>query len=501
MSLDVETDREDLRGRAVRGTVASGVAQASTLIVRTGSIVVLSRLLTPADFGLVAMATTATGFLSLFRDFGLSTASIQRRDLTHSQASTLFWINLVAGLSLAGICAAMAPLLVKFYGDGRLLSLTLVLSLGFVLSGASAQHRALLQRRMQFGSLAAIDVFALSSAVMLSVILGVYGFGYWAIVSMTVFPHVGSIVGLWGAARWLPGRPVFSTDMLPLLRYGGTLTLNGLVMYLAYNFDKLLLGRVWGAEALGLYSRAYQLMTLSTDSLNSAVSQVAFPALARVQHDSELRRRYFIHGYRLFLTVAIPLAFVVALFAEDIISVLLGQQWLESAAILRVLTGTMLVIVMTSPLAWLLLSAGQTGRSLAMAAVIAPVTIVGCLLGVSRGPMGVAAGFSTAMLCLLVPLLFMGTRGVGVGVHDMRRVILPIVAAAAAGAALAAGASYLAMDLSLFARLAVEALTLFGVTWLLLFVFGERAVYIRVLGDLGLARLLRPRHSAVGVNE
>jgi PST family polysaccharide transporter len=254
---------------------------------------------------------------------------------------------------------------------------------------------------------------------------------------------------------------------------------------------------VWGTEALGLYSRAYQLMSLSTDSLNSAVSQVAFPALARVQHDSELRRRYFLHGYRLFLTVAVPLAFVIALFSEDIISVLLGQQWLDSAAILRVLSAMMLVLVMTSPLAWLLLSAGQTGRSLGMAAVIAPVTIAGCLFGVSRGPIGVATGVSTAMLCLVVPLFLMGTRGIGVGVNDLLRAILPIFAAAAAGAALAAGVSHLAMDLSVFARLAVEALTLFGVAWLLLFVFGDRDVYVRVLNDLGVTRLLRLRHGTV----
>lgn len=487
--MSAELDQEDLRGRTVRGTLASTISQGTTLVVRAGSIVVLSRLLSPADFGLVAMSTVATGFLSLFRDFGLSNASVQRNDLTESQASTLFWCNLLAGSCLAAICAGMGPLLVRFYSDARLLPITLALSSGFVFTGAAAQHRALLQRRMRFASLATVDILSLTGAAALSVTLALLGFGYWSIVVMTIFPQAAICLGLWSTTRWIPGKPVMTAEVRSMLRYGGTLTLNGLIVYLAYNFDKLLLGRTWGAEALGLYSRAYQLMTLSTDSLNSAISQVAFPALARMQHDVERRRRYFLQGYRLFLTLAIPIAFTTALFAEDVIGVLLGQQWVSSAPILRRLTPTMVVISMVSPLAWLLLSAGHTRRSLIMAAIIAPAAIIGCLAGVSRGPQGVAAGLSTAMVCLVVPLLTIGTRGIGVSIGDLLETVLPIAICASVGALGAATVAHFMAGVAALPKLAAETSVMFGVTWSLVLVFGDRSVYTRVLDDIGVTKL------------
>src|SRR5204862_7061591 len=136
-----------LRTRALRGVFASTGAQALALVLRTGSIMLLSRLVAPRDFGLVAMATATTGFLQLFRDFGLSTASVQRATVTTEQVSALFWINLGAGAGLAALSVGAAPGLAHFYGEPRLTVITAVLASGFVFNGAALQHRALLQRQ------------------------------------------------------------------------------------------------------------------------------------------------------------------------------------------------------------------------------------------------------------------------------------------------------------------------------------------------------------------
>src|SRR5207302_9748284 len=139
-----------------------------------------------------------------------------------------------------------------------------------------------------------------------------------------------------------------------MLWFGGTVTLNNVVVYLAYNVDKVLLGRFWGAEALGVYGRAYQLINLPTENLNSTIGLVAFPALSRVQNDPVRLKSYFLKGYSLFLSLVLPITVACGLFAEDIIRVFLGAQWHEAARIFRLLAPTILAFAVVHPCGWLM---------------------------------------------------------------------------------------------------------------------------------------------------
>ena len=152
-----------------------------------------------------------------------------------------------------------------------------------------------------------------------------------------------------------------------MIRFGGTITLNGLVVYIASNFEKILLGRFWGVDAIGIYGRAYQLITIPTDNLNSAVGEVAFSALSRLQHDPIRLKSYFLKGYSLVLALTLPITFACALFADDMVFVLLGPKWKDAAPIFRLLAPTVLVFAIANPLSWLVSSLGWVGRNLKMA--------------------------------------------------------------------------------------------------------------------------------------
>jgi O-antigen/teichoic acid export membrane protein len=486
---------EGLRRRTVRGAVASTSAQIAALVLRTGSMMALSRILVPRDFGLVAMVTAVTGFLSLFRDFGLSTASVQRTAVTEDQVSNLFWINLLVGVALACACAALAPALVRFYGETRLLKITLVLAAGFILNGAGVQHRALLQRRMQFPAIAAIDITSLVLSITLAITMALTGFGYWAIVVTTVLPQMIGSIGVWIAARWIPGRPTRRSGLGPLLKFGGTLTLNSLVVQAAYNCDKILLGRFWGAEALGIYSRAYQLINLPVDGLNSAISQVALPALARVQNDADRLRRNFLQGYGVFLAIMIPLTVACGLFSEDIVRVFLGARFAESAPVFRRLVPTMFVLAIINPLAWLMLATGRTVRSLLIALMIAPTVIAGYSIGLHAGPQGVALGFSGAMLLLVTPVVLWARHGTKLSGGDVVREARPAVISAAAGglAAFAAMPYTRALEPTIL-RLTVDSAILFGVFAIVMFfTLRDRGVYWKILSDAKLVPAAKAR--------
>jgi O-antigen/teichoic acid export membrane protein len=270
-----------------------------------------------------------------------------------------------------------------------------------------------------------------------------------------------------------------------LLKFGGTLTLNSLVVNLAYNTDKILLGRFWGAEVLGIYSRAYQLITLPIDGLNSAISQVALPALARVQNDAERLRRHFLQGYGVFLAILVPLTVACGLFAGDIVRVFLGAQWADSAPVFMRLTPTMLVLAIINPLSWLMLATGRTTRSLSIAVAIAPTVILGYSIGVPAGPQGVAMGLSGAMLLLAAPVVLWARHGTTLTGGDVVREAIPsVVSAAVAGLVAFAATTYTNMLQPAILRLTVDSTILFGVfAVLMFFMLKDKSVYWKMLSD------------------
>lgn len=468
----------ELGRRTARGAAVLFAGQAGSFALRFLWIVVIARLVTPEHFGLVGMVSAFTGLLSLFKDVGLSAATVQQEAVSNSQLSALFWINLLIGSVLALITAAAAPLLAAFYGDQRLVGITLALAATFIFYGAVAQPRALMQRRMQFGVLTLIDIGALITSMAFGVSLAFAGLGYWALVVMMIGQPFVMLVCVWGAAKWVPSPPRSAVGIRSMLRFGGIVSLNGFVMYVAYNLDKVLLGRVFGAEVLGLYGRAYQLVSLPTESLTSTLGSVMFPALSRVQNDAPRLRAFFLRGYGLFLAVVLPVTAGGVLFAEDIVAVLLGPNWGQVVPIFRLLAPTILAFALINPMGTLMLASGHAVRSLKIALFIAPIVIIGYLLGLSKGPEGVAFGFSAAMLLLIVPVLYWCTKGTNISLRCIARAAVPPCLSTAAGAGVAVIVGQALTDALPVLRVVGEFATMFVVHFgVLAYCLGQRQVY------------------------
>lgn len=483
-----EVAPQDLKGKAARGALVSICAQAGTVVLRTASLMVLARLLLREEFGLVGMVTAFIGFLGLLRDAGLSMATVQRASITRAQTSTLFWVNLGVGGLLALLTAATAPILTAFYGDGRLFWVTVALGTSHIFYGAAAQHRATLQRRMRFAVLAVIDLASLLFSVVAGIGMAVAGYGYWALVGMGISqPGVG-LLGAWLATGWIPGMPQRGSGIRSMLMFGGTFTLNNLVVYLAYNVDKVLIGRFWGAEALGIYGRAYQLISLPNDNLQSTIGGVAFPTLARVQNDPVRLRNYFLKGYSLFLALVIPITIGCALFPNDIILVFFGPKWHDASDIFRLLAPAILAFAFANPFGWLMLARGLAGRCLEIALVLTPVLILSYGLGLKYGPQGIAMGCSVTMVVSMVPVMLWAKRGTLITMRDILRAATPASVSVAIGA-VAGLAVRPMMDLleSPLVRLGSEATMLAFVYLLcLLFVMKQKSVWIELFTDIGL---------------
>jgi O-antigen/teichoic acid export membrane protein len=473
----------ELKSQSTRGGFVALVSQGLKFFVRLGSMMLLARLLTAEDFGLQGMVAALTGFLTLFRDAGLSAVTVQREEITRNQVSTLFWINAAVGVLLCLALVSAAPLVAKFYREPRLFWVCIISAAAFIFNGAAVQHLALLQRQMRFGALAGIEGAALILSSAAAVVMALLGFGYWSLVAMMVIGPMVTLIGAVTALPWIPGSPHRNCGLRSMLKFGGVLTTNSLVVYLGYNLEKILLGRFWGADALGLYGRAYQLVTIPSDQINSAIGSVAFPSLARLQNDPDRLARAFLKGYSLMLGLTVPITVTCIVFARDVVLVALGSDWISAVPIFRLLTPTIVVFALINPFAWFLISSGRTRQSLIMAFMITPTLIVAAALGLKGGPTGVALAISTAMALLVVPLLAYAKNGTPIKTSSLFTAIIPAFVAGLVASMVGWAAIQLIGETQpALVRLVIGTTIVFTVHFLvLLFPLGQKNTYFDVI--------------------
>jgi O-antigen/teichoic acid export membrane protein len=477
---------QDLRARTIRGGLARLCAQGAGFILRVASFIVLARLLSPRDFGLVGMVAAFSGVLALFRDFGLSTAAVQRTTITDEQMSTLFWINTLLGAALGLILLALAPAIAGFYHEPELSAVAAVLALAFPFNAAGAQHSALLAREMRFTALAVIHVVSSTVGFAAAIYGAKAGYGYWALVWMTVTPTIVTTTALWLTTGWRPGLPRWGAEIRSMIHFGVSLTFTGLLVYMGYNADKIMIGRFWGVDAIGIYGRAFQLVSIPTENLSSAVGDLAFSALSRLQGDPVRLRSYFLKGLSLVLGATLPIAVACALFGDDVVLVLLGPKWKEAAMIVRLLAPTIAIFAILNPLGWLVFSIGLVGRGLKVGPVLAAIMIAGYVVALPYGPTGVAFAFSAVLTLWTIPHIWLCVRGTMISVCDILVVVARPLASAALAGGIAFGARMLfGQFLSPLPRLFLESGVLFAAFFgVLLFVAGQKSLYFDVLGGL-----------------
>ena len=446
----------DLRGRSVRGGAISVAAQAVRLMMRLGSTVVLARLLMPRDFGLVAMATAVTGFLGMFKDIGLTLATVQQPHITDKQVSNLFWVNLVVSTGVMLVTAALAPLIAWFYGKPEVLWITVVLAVGFVFGGLTAQHQGLLRRQMRFSALAGIEVFSLAVGVATGILCALLGMSHWSIVLMLLATELAGAGASWTICVWRPLLPSRGTPVRSMLIFGGNLTGATVINCLARSLDKFLIGKCYGPGALGFYSKAFELLLLPLYQLNIPLSTVAVPTLSRLQDDPARYRNFYMKTVSLLATVSIGgMMFLIAM-ADEIILVVLGDQWARAAGVFAVLGIFGLVSPVANALGWLYISTGQTDRMLKITLLDAGMVIVAVAGGLSFGIMGVAAGYVAARVAIFLPAVWYSTRNTPVSMVDVLKCMRdPLVGSGLMGAAVYGLNSLVVDEMDVWVRLTV----------------------------------------------
>ena len=422
--------RTNLGGKAARGGAAAITSQGLKFFLSIAATSVMARLLTPEDYGLIGMVAFVTGFVAMYKDLGLSAATVQRTEISAEQISTLFWVNIALSLAITVVTIAIAPLVAWFFGEPRLTWITVVTASGFLISGLAVQHEALLRRQMRFFALAVIGL----ASVIVGYVVGIYmawrGFSYWALVASQLAVAATSTILILAVCQWTPGLPQRDTGVRSMIRFGGNLTGFTTINYFSRNLDNLLIGRVWGAQQLGLYTRAYQLMGLPIDQINEPITSVAVPSLSRLTDSPESYRRAYLRMLEKIALLTMPCVVLMIVTADWIVRIVLGSQWVGAIQIFVLLGVSGIFQPVANTTGWLLISQGRTNHLLQWGLISGPIIMASIVIGLPWGAVGVAASFAFTRVLIVDPLLywFVGRSG-PVRTIDFYKTMAPFVAA------------------------------------------------------------------------
>lgn len=416
-----------LRRSVGRGALATGGAQGVRLACQFASVIILSRLLAPEDFGIVAMAAPVMGFVGLFQDLGLLQATVQKKHITHAEVNVLFWINLAVSALLAGLLVLAAPLVGRFYNEPVVSVLVAAMSVQILLGGAGGQHHALLNRRMEFSRIAALDSLVAILGLAVSIAWALVDPSFWALYAGGIAMALSGTLGGWLLSRWRPGLPKWAAGAGGLINFGAGITGFNFANFFARNLDNVLIGRYRGNEELGLYDRAYKLLLFPLQQVTNPLSKVMVPALSRMTDEPHRYRHAYLRVAPILLLVTLPGVAVAVALADVLVPFALGQQWVGSAAIFQALGFAGLLQPLNNPAGWLFISQGRSVEFMRWGIVTAVTSVVAFVIGLPHGTFGVALAYAVSEY-LRTPFLwlYIGRRG-PVRAGDMAYAAFPFV--------------------------------------------------------------------------
>jgi PST family polysaccharide transporter len=399
------------------------LAQISRIGLQLVSMLVLARLLPPAEYGVLAMATVAMNFAYLLRDMGTAAAIVQKEDLTEHTSNTVFWLNVGMGLALAVGLAVLSPLLADYFRSDRLAPVLALLALSFPITSASAVHQALIERRSGFRTLARVELVSAICGLAVAIVLAYLGFGVYSLVWQTVTAAATSSLQLWLASNWRPRRIWSMEEFRSLWGFSGNLAGFSFINFFARNADSLVIGRVLGSVLLGVYSQAYKIMMFPLQSMSAVAGRALFPVMSRQQNDRQQMARLYLRALRLIATLTAPLMAGLWLLREPFVLVALGDRWHEVPILLAWLAPVGFLQSLITTTGTVFMSTGRTDLMMRLGLLGTVLQVGSFLIGVRWGIEGVTICYLAANVLNGLPHFYFAARLLGSSLMGLGRAL------------------------------------------------------------------------------
>ncbi len=298
--------------------------------------VFLLRILSPQDYGWMGMILVFYGLSEAIIDGGFGDALIQRKEVSQTDLSTVFWANIAIGIALFCLGLLLAPLIAMFYGEPKLTPLARVLAFSFLLASLNVVQRTLIKRSLNFKALSIINISALICAQGTGLMLAYRDFGVWSLVAIQIINYSIMAIGLWFSNKWRPSF-VFSKASLSTL-YGFSINVLGfnLLNKLAAKFDRIYIGKFLGVASLGFYENASRLMTKPVSSFSGTFFNVLFPSFSKISEDTEKLKSTYIEAMAMVSFFIFPGLLGLFFSADLIVKLLFGTKWLPMIPLFQI---------------------------------------------------------------------------------------------------------------------------------------------------------------------
>jgi O-antigen/teichoic acid export membrane protein len=418
--------------KIVTSVVWQSVAHGTCQVVSWLATLVVIRFVSPADYGLMTEATLFLGFVFIFADLGVGSAAIQARSVDRAQIRQLFGVVLTSNIALGLASFLLAPAIAAFFQEPRVLVLTRVLSLNFLLLAATAMPQAAVMRQLDFRTKSLIDLGATVTGSAVSLIVALAGGGVWALVwGMLVQSLTRAVV--YNVVRPMLFAPSFSFQNLGgLLRFGATLSLDRIVFFLTGNIDLMIVSALLGSELVGIYTVAVSLATMPFQKILPTVTQVSFVAFSRIQDDEQRVRRNLLRALRISGATCFPVLFGMAAVASTLVPLLLGERWAAAATPLTIISLVLPLKVLSTVQSTALLGKGYAGLNLTCMLISLILMAGGFAVGVRFGLLGVAVSWACMYPVAFLISTWLSNRALGLRMTDVLHATLPAFLAALA---------------------------------------------------------------------
>jgi PST family polysaccharide transporter len=413
-SLEPEHGSRSLRA----GAVVLG-ARVLVAVIQLLTILVLARLLSPEDYGLVGMVAAITAFAPLLVSLGTPDAVVRQARINEGEISALFWLSATVGCSATLMMAACGPLIARFYGEPRLIWIAEISALTFVVSAFYCQHNTLLRRAMKFKELAAVELVANLLSAGTAIGMALYGLQYWALVLRPLLATFFIAFGVWALCPWVPGRPAISAGAKGLLRQGLHIAGFAVTDYVGGSTDRIAIGYRSGPILLGYYQNATFIYENLSALLVVSAHNVVVASLSKAQNNRDELRRLWSKALLTLDFFAMPAYGVLAVVGQDLVVVLFGNKWSHSGVIISILALRGIPQSVERTLGWLHVAAGRTDRWMRWGFFAMCAQLIALFCGLPYGPTGVAVAFVTCAFILFVPAIAYSGYPLGIRAPDV----------------------------------------------------------------------------------
>jgi O-antigen/teichoic acid export membrane protein len=415
-----------LTSRALTGTAWSSATTAGRQILTVASIATVARMLGPRAYGVMGMANLLMVFILNFRDLGTGSAIVQRRNMTDTLLSSLFWVNLCFGFFLALLVAAASPLMARFFKTPELIPILCVLAISVWLTSCGITHNSVLLREMRFRALAAVDLTAAASQYLVALILAYRGCGVWALVFANLANSIVSGTGYWIAARWRPKWQFAVEELKSIAKYSLNLSGFGVVNYFSRNADNITVGKVLGQAPLGAYQLAYNLMLVPIQNISSVIGQATFPAFARIQDDNKRFREAYTRSSMLIALISFPVLAGMGVVADPMIRTIVGTKWLAAISVFQILAPVGLFQSIYTMIGLIFMAKAKTDMLLRWGLVSSSILVASFLIGIHWGILGVATAYCIAFIFVtMTPGFYIAFKLIGLKLQDFALALAP----------------------------------------------------------------------------